>query len=119
MVKFFNIRQEKEIGLLNELNTKGLSGLFNYFKTVNWFVLINMLLIFIWNLVLITGSVYFLFIKNIDPKFRLIFIIIIIYLCFFSGAVACARLKTAVFPLLIITLPYLFEKCRDIYTSFK
>lgn len=112
IVEFFPLSKTKKISFFNEYRQKGFNGIIYYLKNINLWVLIPMILIFIWNIIVLSISVLFLFYKKINPFIRIGILIIIIYFSFVSGVVGCARYKMSIYFILIFTLPFVIKMIK-------
>jgi len=117
---FFKRSPEKEISLLYEIEKKGItSGVYYYFSNVDFLMFLTVLLIFIWNII----SLPLLFISFFNHKLHLplrIFIFILLtYIVFVSGPGGYARFKTAIYPLILLLLPFGAEIINQKIMAYK
>lgn len=117
---FFKRSPEKEISLLYEIEKKGItSGVYYYFSNVDFLMFLTVLLIFIWNII----SLPLLFISFFNHKLplplRIFIFILLTYIVFVSGPGGYARFKTAIYPLILLLLPFGAEIINQKIMAYK
>lgn len=117
---FFKRSPEKEISLLYEIEKKGItSGVYSYFSNVDFLMFLTVLLIFIWNII----SLPLLFISFFNHKLplplRIFIFILLTYIVFVSGPGGYARFKTAIYPLILLLLPFGAEIINQKIMAYK
>ncbi len=105
MYHFFNIEQKETLGLMYEMQTKGLSAVIEYIKQAPVFVLLLLLLNFCWNGLVVCFLIGFL-IKasrsfSIRPEVSLL-LIFVFYIALATGPVGVSRYRVPIYPLLMI-----------------
>jgi hypothetical protein len=123
IVSFFpvHVHIKEEISFFNEIDNKGLiNGIINYIKHVPIGLIIFMGVILIWNVVLLSSFLLFVFNSSISLPLRLATLLFIGYFCSISVFVGYARFRSAVYPILIFTLPFFINQINkvSIYQRF-
>jgi hypothetical protein len=117
---FFKRSPEKEISLLYEIEKKGItSGVYYYFSNVDFLMFLTVLFIFIWNII----SLPLLFISFFNHKLplplRIFIFILLTYIVFVSGPGGYARFKTAIYPLILILIPFGADVIKQKFIVYK
>ncbi len=111
---FFKCSPEKEISLLYEIEKRGLkSGLQYYFSNVDFLMFLVVLLIFVWNVLCLPLLLFSFFNSKLPLPLRIFIFILLAYIVFVSGPGGYARFKTAIYPIILILLPFGADKMKQ------
>lgn len=122
IVSFFPVREktEKKVGFFNEIDNNGfIIGVYNYLHHVPFLLLLAMVLIFLWNMLLTLSTISFAFNKSVSIEFRIGLLALVAYLCSVSVFIGFARFRSAIYPILIILLPYFINQIKKLISSKK
>jgi 4-amino-4-deoxy-L-arabinose transferase-like glycosyltransferase len=109
---FLGIKEGNNTGLLYTFTKEGYSGVLKFILKQPLYIIIYIIAIMIINIILLISLINFLFIKRINIETRIFMFLLIFYLCFFSGTLGTMRYKIHIIPLLLFTIPFLFEKIK-------
>ncbi|HKR06739.1 MAG TPA: glycosyltransferase family 39 protein [Bacteroidia bacterium] len=112
---FFDKQPEENMkGWKYYYQQEGIKGAFNYLKQFNVFLFIYLVLVYLVNAIITAAFVLFLFNKEINPALRMIIFLLIAYLAIITGMIGSARFRMAVYPFLLFTFPFGFEKLKSL-----
>jgi hypothetical protein len=104
--------QENSNGWKYYLEKDGLSGAINYLEQFSPFLFFYLLAVYLVNILLTTSFILFLANKKINPALRMIIFLLVAYIACVTGMIGSARFRMAVYPFLLFTFPFGFEKLR-------
>ena len=117
---FLNRSPEKEISLLYEIEKKGIkSGLQHYFSNVDFAMFLTVILIFIWNVMCLSLILLSFYNYKLSIPLRIFIFMLLTYIVFVSGPGGYARFKTAVYPLILLLLPFGAEIMKQKFIVYK
>lgn len=106
MYHFFAIEEKDKLGLMYEMQTKGLSAVKEYVKQAPVFVLLLLVLNFCWNSMVVYFFIRFLGTPNIPFILRTTIVVFVFYVAVATGPVGVSRYRVPVYPLLMIGVLY-------------
>lgn len=117
---FFKRSPKKEISLLYEIEKKGLKvGAQYYFSNIDFVMFLVVLLIFVWNVLCLPLLFAAFFNTKLPLPLRIFIFILLTYIVFVSGPGGYARFKTAIYPLILLLLPFGAEIINQKIMAYK
>lgn len=117
---FFKHNPKKEISLLYEIEKKGLKvGAQYYFSNVNFVMFLVVLLIFVWNVLCLPLLFAAFFNSKLPIPLRIFIFILLTYIVFVSGPGGYARFKTAIYPIILILIPFGADVMKQKFIVYK
>ncbi len=104
ILKFFRIQPRKMMSFFNELDKRGLTGLWNYFQNISIGLLLIYIIVFFWNIITLVCFLRFPFDKRLDVRLRILLFGLVGYVCMLSVTIGYSRFKVGLYPLLLIVL---------------
>jgi len=102
MMHFIPMNDQQQEGFIHLYKTKGIEGIFNYFKNINPIVFILLFLTTIASIVLTILFLLWILYGDMHWLFRLFILLIVGYFAAMSGITAYARFRMHIFPLLLM-----------------
>lgn len=100
MFHFFALEEKGTVGLMHEMQTKGLSALVPYIRKAPVAVLVLLVICCLWNIAVTAAFIYFACTCT-NHALRNIVLILILYIALATGPVGVSRYRVPVFPLLL------------------
>lgn len=116
---FFGLQEEGFQGLLYYFSKDGYPGIFQFFKEQPAAPALSLILIMVWNLVLLLALLNFLFLRKVPWEIRVLALLLIGYICAATGPLGASRFKIPIYPLLVLTIPFLWERIQQLFRRFK
>ena len=107
---FLGMEKRVSKGFLYHFTKNGYEGISNYLFQQPIVIIIFLLLIAVVNILKLISFFLFSINKNVMIEIRLILILFVLYIAFATGPLGASRFSVPLFPLMIITFPYFFEK---------
>ena len=98
---FFGIEEKGTLGLMHEMQTKGMRAVGEYMQKAPVTVLFLLLLSLVWNITVVCMFIYFLFTVNNSTLRNLVFVFISV-IALATGPVGVSRYRVPVFPFLLM-----------------
>lgn len=98
---FFAIEEKGTLGLMHEMQTKGVSAIGEYIQKAPVTVLFLLLISLLWNIVVVCMFIYFLFTMRNRTLRNMVFVLVA-YIAMATGPVGVSRYRVPVFPFLLI-----------------
>lgn len=98
---FFAIEEKGTLGLMHEMQTKGISAIKEYIRKAPVAVLFLLLVSLLWNIIVVCLFSYFLFTVHNRTIRNLVFVLVA-YIALATGPVGVSRYRVPVFPFLLI-----------------
>ena len=107
---FFGLEEGEFHGLLFYFSRDGYAGIFQFIKEQPPLPATSLILIMVWNGLLLLGLLNFLFLKRVPWEIRLLVLLMVGYICAATGPLGASRFKIPIYPLLVLTIPFLWEQ---------
>ncbi|MDQ3021767.1 MAG: hypothetical protein M3R36_14530 [Bacteroidota bacterium] len=114
LAQFFRIESPEKSGLYFVFLKDGYSGIIDYILKLPIVFIFYLFCVMIINIIMIISIINFIFEKRISGEIRIYFIIIIGYLCFMSGVNGLLRYKLPLYPIILFSIPFLFERIYEL-----
>lgn len=114
---FLGIKEGNNTGLLYVFTKEGYSGIFRFILQQPLYMIFYLSIVLIINVVMVLSLISFFFVKSVTIEIKIFLIMLVFYLCFFSGPLGTMRYKVHVIALMLFTIPFFFEKLK--YKIFK
>jgi hypothetical protein len=109
---FLGIKEANNSGLLYTFIKDGYSGVLKFIFRQPAGIIVYLFVVFIVNIFLMISLINFIFVKKVNAVLKIFLFSLILYLCLFSGPLGTMRYKVHIIPLLLFTIPFLWEKIR-------
>lgn len=93
-------------------NKNGFAGIWNYISKIGWWQFIYLSVTVLINIFLAISLFFFLSDKTINTWTRILTAALIVYLVLFTGMVGCSRYRMAIYPFLLLSIPFAIEKMK-------
>ena len=114
---FLGVKEENNSGLLYVFTKEGYLGVLKFILKQPIYVILYLLFVMIINILLLISFINFISVKNINIEIKLFLVLMIFYMCFFSGPLGTMRYKIHVIPLMLFTVPFLIEKIKYFFSK--
>ena len=111
---FFGMQDNLTQGFLHRLNTEGVGSVPDILKKAPVFLLLDLAIILLWNMVLCVAFIIFILHKKIDPVLRLLVFIFVGYIVIMTGISGLCRYRVPVYPEIV----FAFTLAVPALTSF-
>lgn len=108
---------EQTSGWRKAFSLNGFVGIWNYISQTGWMQFIYLAITVMVNIFLPVSFFFFLSDKNINIRIRILLILLISYLVILTGMVGCSRYRMAVYPFLLLGIPYGIEKIKLLFKT--
>jgi hypothetical protein len=113
---FFGVKEKNNTGLLYTFTKDGYWGVLKFILKQPAYIITYLIIMFVVNIVMVVSLTNFLFVKCVKTELKVFMFLLVFYLCFFAGPLGTMRYKVHIIPLLLFTIPFLFERIK---TKFK
>lgn len=103
MFHFFALEEKGTLGLMHEMQTKGLSAVSSYIQKAPVAVLLLLFICLVWNGIVAAAFIYFAFTCTNHPL-RNIVMIFVLYVALATGPVGVSRYRVPLFPFLLTSV---------------
>jgi hypothetical protein len=110
---FLGIKEGNNTGLLYVFTKEGYSGIFKFILQQPYYIVLYIFMILLVNIILIISMIYFVFVKGVKKELKIFLFMLILYLSFFSGPLGTMRYKIHIIPLMLLTIPFFYEKIKS------
>jgi hypothetical protein len=117
--EFFKIKSPHEVGIYYVYLRDGYEGIIKYILKLPLIFILFLICIMIINIIMIFSIVNFIFEKRVEAAIRIYFIVITAYLCVLTGIVGSMRYKLPLVPMILFSIPFLFDKVKSILNKNK
>ena len=119
LYQFFGWQEEGFQGLLYYFSKDGYVGIFNFLREQPMVPAFSLVSVMIWNLLLLLALLNFMFLKKVPWEIRLLTLLMIGYICAATGPLGASRFKLPIYPLMVLTVPFLWERVGDLWRKFR
>lgn len=116
---YLGIKEENNTGLLYTFTKEGYTGIFKFILKQPIYIIVYIVLMMIINILMVISMINFLFVKQVKLELKIFLYLLIFYLCLFSGPLGTMRYKVHIIPLLLFTIPFLFERIKTKFAKQK
>jgi len=117
IISFFPIQENKEMGFFSEVDQRGwIKGAWFYLNHIPLVLILFLFVIFLWNIIMFTSFIYFIFNRKIAVLIRITVFILIGYMCSVSVIGGFSRFRNGILPILLFTLPFFIN---DVFSWYK
>jgi 4-amino-4-deoxy-L-arabinose transferase-like glycosyltransferase len=110
---YLGIKEGNNTGLLYVFTNEGYIGVFKFILRQPFYMIFYISVVLIVNIVFVVSLISFIFEKKVRKELKIFLFMLIVYLSFFSGPLGTMRYKVHVIPLILITIPFFFEKLKN------
>lgn len=100
------LRLEKRVGFLSYVSRYGFRGIFIMLRELPVAAILYLILMLLFNMIILISLIVFTFMPGIKPVFKLMFLLIIIYIAVMTGPVGASRHRIPVLPYLVLTIAF-------------
>lgn len=109
---FLGIKESNNSGLLFTFTKEGYYGVFKFIINQPPYIILYIILMIIVNIVLVISCVNIIWVKAINKDIKILFFTMLLYLSFFSGVLGTMRYKVHIIPLMLFSVPFLYESIK-------
>ena len=110
---FFGLQKTDFKGLLYYFSRDGYRGVFRFLQDQPTVPAFTLVLVMAWNALLLVSLFNFIFIRQISWEIRVLGLFLVFYVCAVTGPLGASRFKVPVYPLLVLTVPFLWDRIRQ------